>query len=93
MIYMMGERLRIVILESASFEGMRQGQQVVTPDESVVIGWTPDPVWLSDQFARSDGNFLDLRRLIVESASRPQAPPETRSPVTRIVRFNGDPGR
>lgn len=73
MIYMTGD-VTIVVLESANLEEIKKGRPAKTPDGKVVICWTPDPVWLADKIADSDGDGATIAKLIDEAAKRPQKP-------------------
>ena len=74
MIYMQGEGVKIIILETANLEEIKKGRPAHTPDKSVLIAWTPDPVWLADKIADSDGDGPTIGRLIDEASKRPQKP-------------------
>lgn len=66
--------LRIVILESGNLEELKKGRPAKTPDGSVLIAWTPDPVWLADKIMDSDGDGEAVAKLIDEASKRPQKP-------------------
>jgi len=72
MIYLSGDGLKIIILESANLDELRKGHPARTPDGSVVIAWTPDPVWLADRLMDMDGDGETIGRLIDEAAKRPE---------------------
>jgi len=74
MIYMQGDGVKIIILETANLEEIKKGRPAHTPDKSVLIAWTPDPVWLADKIADSDGDGPTIARLIDEASKRPQKP-------------------
>jgi hypothetical protein len=74
MIYMTGENIKIIILESGNLEELRKGLPATTPDKAVLIAWTPDPVWLSDKLADCDGDGETIAKLIGEAATRPEKP-------------------
>lgn len=74
MIYMQGDGIKIVILETANLEEIKKGRPAKTPDQSVLIAWTPDPVWLADKIADSDGDGPTIARLIDEASKRAQKP-------------------
>lgn len=76
MIYMKSEEgdVRIVVLESANIDRIREGKPAKTPDGSVLIAWTPDPVWLADKIMDAKGDAAAIGRLIDEAAKRPQKP-------------------
>ncbi len=75
MIYLSGEGLKLIILETANIEEIKKGHPAKTPDGSVLIAWTPDPVWLADKILETDGDTLAIGRLIEEAAKRPQREP------------------
>lgn len=68
---------KVIVLESANLDELKKGRPAHTPDASVVIAWTPDPVWLADKImeAVSEGNDDQIGRLIDEAAKRPQKGP------------------
>jgi hypothetical protein len=66
--------LRIVILESANIEELKKGRPAKTADGSVLIAWTPDPVWLADKLMDTDGDAADIAKLIDEASKRPEKP-------------------
>jgi len=77
MIYMKSANgeIKVVVLESTNLEQLKQGHVVHTPDKSVVIAWTADPVWLADKILDvKDGDVMAVARLIEESAKRPEKP-------------------
>lgn len=67
--------VKIVILEAANMDKIRSGQPAKTPDGSVLIAFTPDPVWLADKLMDTDGDAADIGRLIDEASKRPQKEP------------------
>lgn len=74
MIYMSGEGVKIVILETANLEELKKGRPAKTPDGAVLIAWCPDPAWLAEQLAESGGDVATIARLIDEAAKRPEKP-------------------
>lgn len=70
MIYMQAGPLKIIVLESANLEELKKGRPAKTPDETVLICWTPDPVWLADKILESNGE--NIGKLIDEAATRPE---------------------
>lgn len=78
MIYMTGEAngkpIAVVILETANIEKIKQGFPAKTPDGSVLIAWTPDPVWLADRIMDTNGDATKIAALIDEGSKRPQKP-------------------
>ncbi len=74
MIYLKDEKgeLRIIILETANIEEIMKGCPAYSPDKSVLIAWTPDPVWLADKILDSGGDGPKIAKLIDEAAKRPQ---------------------
>lgn len=74
MLYMTGDGLTIIVLESANLDELRKGRPAKTPDGKVLIAWTPDPVWLGDKIADSNGDGATIGRLIDEAAKRPEKP-------------------
>jgi hypothetical protein len=72
MIYMSGEGIKIVILETGNLEEIKKDRPAKTPDGSVLIAWTPDPVWLADKILECDGDVGKILKLMDESIKRPQ---------------------
>lgn len=68
---------KIVILETGNIDEIRKGRPAVTPDKSVIIAWTPDPVWLADKIMECDGDAAKIAALVDESTERPQKPPRS----------------
>lgn len=66
--------LKIVVLETANLEALKAGRPAKTADGSVLIAWTPDPVWLADKLMDCDGDGAAIGRLIDEAAKRPEKP-------------------
>lgn len=66
--------LKIVVLETANLEEIKKGRPAKTPDGSVLIAWTPDPVWLADRIMDSGGDAKKIAAAIDEAAKRPQKP-------------------
>ncbi len=66
--------LKIVVLETANLEAIKMGRPAHTPDNSVLICWTPDPVWLADKLMDSGGDAGEIARLIDEASKRPEKP-------------------
>jgi hypothetical protein len=67
--------LKIVVLETANLEEIKKGRPAHTPDGSVLIAWTPDPVWLSDRILESGGDGKKIAAAIDEASKRPQKGP------------------
>lgn len=71
---MQGDGVKIIILETANLEEIKKGRPAHTPDKSVLIAWTPDPVWLADKILESGGDAGKIGQLIDEASKRPQKP-------------------
>lgn len=76
MLYMTADdgNLRIIILESANLDRIREGHPAKTPDNSVLIVYCPDPQWLAEQILVTDGDAAKIGKLIDEAAKRPEKP-------------------
>jgi hypothetical protein len=74
MLYMSGDGVKVIVLESANLDEIRKGRPAKTPDGSVLIAWTPDPVWLADKIMDSGGDAEKIAALIDEAAKRPEKP-------------------
>lgn len=73
MLYLSGDGVKIIILESGNLDELRKGRPAHTPDKSVLIAWTPDPVWLADKIMDvKDGDANEIVRLIDEASKRPE---------------------
>jgi hypothetical protein len=66
--------LKIIILESANLEALKAGRPAKTPDGSVLIAWTPDPVWLADKLMDTHGDGEAIGKLVDEASKRPEKP-------------------
>lgn len=66
--------LKIVVLEAGNLEQLKAGRSAKTPDGSVLIAYTPDPVWLADKLMECDGDAAKIAALIDEASRRPQKP-------------------
>lgn len=74
MIYMSGEGLKVIILETANIEELKKGRPAKTPDGSVLIAWTPDPAWLTAEIQKTGGDGPSIGQLIDEASKRPEQP-------------------
>lgn len=72
MIYMQAGDLKIIVLETVNLEELKKGRPAKTLDGTVLIAWTPDPVWLADKILETGGDGAAIGRLIDEAAKRPQ---------------------
>lgn len=72
MIYLSGDGFKLIVLEPENLEEIKKGRPVVSPDKSVMIAWTPDPVWLADKIMDSEGDAALICKLIDEAAKRPE---------------------
>lgn len=77
MIYMKSDdgSFKLIVLETANLDELKKGRPARTPDGSVVIAWTPDPVWLSGQLGDTDGSMECIADLIEQAAKRQEIPP------------------
>lgn len=91
MIYMQSadSAFKIVVLETGNLDELRHGRPAMTPDGSVLIAWTPDPVWLADKIMEAGGDAAAIGRLIDEASKRPQKPARPRH-KTHEFRFPTD---
>jgi hypothetical protein len=80
----------LVVLESANLEELKKGRPAVTPDKSVLICWTPDPVWLADRLMDTNGDAGAIARLIEEAAKRPEKPGPRPKHKPHQHHFKGD---
>jgi len=83
-------KLRIVVLESANIEELKKGRPAKTADGSVLIAWCPDPVWLADQLMNTDGDGVEVARLIDEAAKRPEKPSPRPTHKPHLHKFGGE---
>jgi hypothetical protein len=80
---------KIIVLESANLDELRKGRPARTPDGSVLIAWTPDPVWLADKLMDATGDAAAVGRLIDEAAGRAEKPGPRPPHKTHEHRFAG----
>lgn len=66
--------LKIIVLESANLEELKKGRPAHTPDGTVLIAWTADPVWLADRLMDSNGDTDKIAKAIDEGSKRPEKP-------------------
>lgn len=64
--------IKIIVLESANLEELKKGRPIKTPDGTVCIAWTPDPVWLADKIMDTNGDSSAIAQLIDEASKRPE---------------------
>lgn len=85
MLYLKGNGLKIIVLERSNIEEILKGRPAKTSDGSVLIAFTPDPVWLADKIMDCDGEAAEIGRLIDESMKRPEKPTKrkTHKPFTK----------
>jgi hypothetical protein len=73
MLYLKGETLRLIILETGNLEELRKGRPASTPDKECLICWTPAPRWLAKAIrAANTGDALEIARLVQESLAHAQ---------------------
>lgn len=91
MLYMIGDdgNLKIIILETGNIEEIKKGRPAKTPDGTVLIAWTPDPVWLADKILETGGDAQAIAKLIDEAAKRPQKPENRPHHQTHSHKFKG----
>jgi len=89
MLYLQGEGLKIIVLEQGNIDQLLQGRPAHTPDKSVLIAFTPDPVWLADRLEDSGGDARKIAQLIDEASKRPPRPANRPTHKTRTVTFGG----
>lgn len=73
MLYMTGD-VTIIVLDSQNLEELKKGRPAVTPDDKVIVAWTPDAVWLMNEIIKCDGDAEAIGRAIKEAAKRPEKP-------------------
>lgn len=64
---------RLLILEPANIERIKQGLPACSPDKSVFVAYTADSAWLTDEILKlgDDLSAERLTALIEESQKRP----------------------
>lgn len=87
MLYLNGDNLKIIILESANLEELKKGRPAKTPDGSVLIAWTADPVWLADKIMDTGGDAVAIGKLIDEASKRPEKPSPRPTHETHYTKF------
>jgi hypothetical protein len=88
MLYMSGDKVKIIILESSNLDELRKGHAARTPDGSVLIAWCPDPVWLADKIMDTKGDGAAIGKLIVEASKRPEKPSPRPRHAPHVTRFD-----
>lgn len=87
-----GDKLKILVLEPGNVERIMAGEPAVSPDQSVIVAYTPDPVWLAEQLIRVDaGDAKAIGRLIDEAAKRPPGPASRAYHETQVHRYEPAP--
>ena len=91
MIYMKSSdgTVKVIVLEAQNLDRIREGKPAKTPDGSVLIAFTPDPVWLADKLMDTDGDAIAIAALIDEAAKRPQKIARPSHPG-HVHEFGGD---
>ena len=85
MLYMTGDDVKIIILETANLDELKKGRPARTPDNSVMIAWCPDPAWLAEQIKKSGGDGMVIGKLIDEAAKRPENPLRSYFPSEEVT--------
>lgn len=68
-----GGRLRVVVIDTDEHGQLKAAHPLLTPDKSIMLAWTPDPVWLLERIRMRPGTAQDIARTIDQAARRPQA--------------------
>jgi hypothetical protein len=84
-----GGDVKIIILEAGNLDRLKAGDPAKTPDGTVLIAYTPDPVWLADKLMDSDGDGVKIAALIEEASKRPQKDPKRPTHGQHIHSFLG----
>lgn len=90
MLYMTAGELKVIILETGNLDELKKGRPAKTPDGSVLIAWTPDPVWLADKIIDSKGDGPTIAKLIDEASRRPEKPGPRPTHGTYLKSFLGE---
>lgn len=91
MIYLEGDGAEIYVLEPGNIEQLKEGKPIKLRDGKTILVYTPDPVWLADKIAGSNGDAAAIGRLIDESVTRPEKPSSGRKPHgEHLQHFGGD---
>lgn len=79
---------KIIILEPGNLERLRGGEPIQTPDRTVMIGFTPDIVWVSDQLRANKGHLSGavIGALLEEASKRPEATPGYETPFEQLIK-------
>lgn len=81
--------VKVIVLEAGNLDRIRDGKPLKTPDGSVLIAYTPDPVWLADRIMDTDGDAAAIAALIDEGAKRPQKAPDRPAHGQHTHKFTG----
>jgi hypothetical protein len=73
-IYLQAGEKKLLVLDPDSVEKIKVGKPARSPDDSVVVTWTPDPLWLGDEIKKAGGDVLKIGALIEASWKRPVSP-------------------
>jgi hypothetical protein len=79
--------VKVVILEQGNLDQLKQGRPAKTPDGTVLIAFTPDPVWLADRLMDCDGDATKIAELIDEAGKRPPKPADRPPHKLHLHRF------
>lgn len=76
MLYLSGGdgKLKIIVLETKNIEELLKGRPAHSPDNSVLIAWTPDAEWLAQQINNSKGDASKISAAIDAASKRPEKP-------------------
>lgn len=83
--------LRVVVLEMGNIRSLMAGHVVYTPDKSVVVCVTNDPVWLADKIMDTGGDAQKIAALITESSKRPVKPIDRPYHETLVKELGAEP--
>lgn len=88
MLYMTGENLTLIVLETENLEALKQGRPAKSPDGKILIAWTPDAEWLAEQIAATDGDSRTIANLVDESTKRPHKTRPYHGPIATELNGN-----
>jgi hypothetical protein len=82
---------RVIILDSHNLDALKEGKPTSSPDKHVLIAYTPDIPWLTDQLIKMvpDLDPQKLQDLLNEGLKRPIAPVGPQHPHIDVLKGTG----
>ncbi len=93
MIYMsLSNGQRVIILDHHNIDGLKAGTPASTDDRHVLIAYTPDIPWLTEELLKlgQELNPFKLEALLKEGLTRPDAPKPPYHPRINVYDKKGE---